>query len=49
MLDAMNESVCVKHSLVKWNGKLGFTEVDDSTDSEGDAGFHLPVMCLCAL
>ena len=45
----MNESVCIKHFLVKWNAKLGFTEVDDSTDFEGGAAFHLPLMCLSAL
>jgi len=49
MLDATNESVCIKHFLVKWNAKLGFTEVDDSRDFEGGAAFHLPLMCLSAL
>ena len=34
MLDAMNESVCIKHFLVKWNAKLGFIEVDNSRDFE---------------
>jgi hypothetical protein len=43
----MNESVCIKHFLVKWNAKLGFTEVDDdSRDFEGGATFHL---CLSGL
>jgi hypothetical protein len=46
---AMNESVCIKHFLVKWNAKLGFTEVDVSRDFEGGAAFHLPMMSLSAL
>jgi hypothetical protein len=49
MLDAMNESVCSKHFLVKWNAKPGSTEVDGSRDFEGGAAFHLPLMCLSAL
>jgi hypothetical protein len=50
MLVAMNETVCIKHFLVKWNAKLGFTEVDDLRDFEGRAAFHLPLTCLfCAV